>query len=171
MTPPAASSPKALPPVRTMAWTSSTMCNGCSRSVSRVAGAPPRTSTPPIAVVSQSMTVQPVPASRLVSCPTRMPGMSVIVSYMSNRPSQPLHRLRHTFMLIIHSRTRNEQIGAGLYNQRNSLFVNTAIYLHITVQVALRDDLPHMGNFRQHLRNEILSTKAGIDGHDEYMVD
>src|SRR5438874_3111416 len=78
MTPPAASSPKALPPVRTMAWTSSTMCNGCSRSVSRVAGAPPRTSTPPTAGVSQRITVQPVPASRLVSCPTRIPGMSVM---------------------------------------------------------------------------------------------
>src|ERR1700676_5271110 len=80
MTPLAASNPKALPPASKMALTPSTRCMGRSKSVSRVAGAPPRTSTPPVAGVSHKITVQPVPAARLVSCPTRMPGMSVISS-------------------------------------------------------------------------------------------
>src|SRR5712691_2150507 len=82
MTPLAASSPKALPPVSKMALTPPIRFMGRSKSVSRVAGAPPRTSTPPAAGVSHKITVQPVPASRLVSCPTRMPGTSVISSCM-----------------------------------------------------------------------------------------
>ena len=46
-TPDAASRPNALPPLSTSAVTSCTDASGASRSVSRVAGPPPRTSTPP----------------------------------------------------------------------------------------------------------------------------
>src|SRR5579884_3493553 len=111
MTPLAASRPKALPPVSRMAFTRSTRCRGRSRSVSRVAGAPPRTSTPPVAGRSQRMTVQPVPASRLVSCPTRMPGMSVMSSCIAmmflplSFSCLFLCRLNHFFV------ERSEQVG------------------------------------------------------------
>ena len=60
ITPEAASSPNALPPVSTIACTLSTMLIGLSRSVSRVPGAAPRTSTPPVAPASAMMTVHPV---------------------------------------------------------------------------------------------------------------
>ena len=64
MTPPAASSPKALPPVSTTPWTTSRLHTGFSASVSRVPGEPPRTSTPVTAPSGQRITVQPVPPSR-----------------------------------------------------------------------------------------------------------
>ena len=61
ITPSAAASPNADPPDRTTAWTRSTMLRGSSRSVSRVPGPPPRTSTPPTAPPSgASTTVVPV---------------------------------------------------------------------------------------------------------------
>src|SRR6187431_1187271 len=60
MTPFAAASPYALPPVRTTAWTRSMTVVGCNRSVSRVPGPPPRTSTPPTAPPRASTTVVPV---------------------------------------------------------------------------------------------------------------
>ncbi len=60
MTPEAASRPNALPPASRTACTCSTMFIGSSRSVSRVPGAAPRTSTPPVAPASAMMTVQPV---------------------------------------------------------------------------------------------------------------
>ncbi len=78
MTPVAASSPNADPPVSRIAYARPTRLPGRSRSVSREAGAAPRTSTPATAPFSHSTTVQPVAASRLVQCPTRMPGTSVI---------------------------------------------------------------------------------------------
>src|SRR5579859_4190747 len=81
VTPAAASSPKALPPVSRMACTSCIMQSGSSRLVSRVAGAPPRTSTAPTAGATQRTTVQPVAASRSLSWPTRMPGTSQMSSW------------------------------------------------------------------------------------------
>ena len=60
MTPPAASSPNALPPASSTAWIFSTELSGDSSSVSRVPGAAPRTSTPATAPSSTSTTVQPV---------------------------------------------------------------------------------------------------------------
>ena len=65
-TPLAASRPKADPPERQTAWTLSTVFSGRSRAVSRDAGAPPRTSTPPVAPSGATITVQPVPASSSV---------------------------------------------------------------------------------------------------------
>ena len=60
-TPSATARPNALPPVSTTALTRSTRLRGSSRSVSRVPGAPPRTSTPATAPASgASTTVQPV---------------------------------------------------------------------------------------------------------------
>ena len=50
---------------------------GSSKSVSRVPGAAPRTSTPPTAPLSTSTTVQPVGRSESVKCPTLMPGIAV----------------------------------------------------------------------------------------------
>ena len=43
-----------------------TVFSGRSKSVSRDAGAPPRTSTPPVALSGATITVQPVPASSSV---------------------------------------------------------------------------------------------------------
>ena len=62
----AAANPNALPPLSRTACTSLTRAVGRSRSVSRVPGAEPRTSTPPTAPSSQMTTVQPVAADALV---------------------------------------------------------------------------------------------------------
>ena len=69
-----------------MPWTS---VPGRRRSVSRVPGAPPRTSTPPTAPFSQRTTVQPVAARRSVQCPTRMPGTSVMASRSGRLTMRP----------------------------------------------------------------------------------
>ena len=66
MTPEAASSPKALPPLSTTAKTRSTRRAGSRRLVSLVPGEPPRTSTPPAAPSRHSTTVQPVPLTKSV---------------------------------------------------------------------------------------------------------
>ena len=79
MTPDAASRPNALPPDSTIACAICTMLTGLSRSVSRVAGAAPRTSTPAVAPASARITVQPVGRSASVWCPTLMPGTAVSV--------------------------------------------------------------------------------------------
>ena len=81
MTPPAASNPNAEPPHRATAWTDCMEFEGLSRSVSRVPGPPPRTSTAPTAPEGQATTVTPeetgFPASsRAGACPTAMPGTS-----------------------------------------------------------------------------------------------
>src|SRR5579871_1959615 len=78
ITPLAASSPKALPPERRMACAFSTAFVGDSRSVSRVPGAEPRTSTPAVAPASHKITVHPVGRSLSVWCPTLNPGTSVM---------------------------------------------------------------------------------------------
>src|SRR5947209_3746971 len=76
MTPSAAANPNALPPARTIAFAWSTSVPGRQRSISRVAGADPRTSTPTTAPASQRTTVTPVSASRSPACPATMPGTS-----------------------------------------------------------------------------------------------
>ena len=78
ITPPAASSPKALPPDSSTACTTSTAFSGESKSVSRVPGAAPRTSTPPTAPFGVRITVQPVGRRVSVKWPTLMPGTSVM---------------------------------------------------------------------------------------------
>ena len=63
-----------------MASTSLTMFTGASRSVSRVPGPPPRTSTPPTVPRGGTTTVVPVsqPRPRRWWCPTAMPATSVM---------------------------------------------------------------------------------------------
>ena len=78
MTPVAASSPKALPPVSSTACTRSTSPPGRSRSVSRVPGAPPRTSADATAPSGQRTTVQPVAACWSVQWPTSSASTAVI---------------------------------------------------------------------------------------------
>ena len=74
ITPSAAASPKADPPVSTIAWARGTVASGRSRSVSRVPGAAPRTSTEATAPASgSSTTVQPVRATGSLQWPTRTP--------------------------------------------------------------------------------------------------
>ena len=85
ITPSAAASPNAEPPVSTTASSRSTMRSGASRSNSRVAGAPPRTSPDAVVPSGNRITVQPVCASGCVQWPTRTPGMSVITL----RPPRP----------------------------------------------------------------------------------
>jgi hypothetical protein len=77
-TPVAASRPKALPPASRMPCTLSTRLVGLSRSVSRVPGAEPRTSTPPTTPSSVRITVQPVGRRSSVKWPTFTPGTSVM---------------------------------------------------------------------------------------------
>src|SRR5712691_3638553 len=77
ITPAAASRPKADPPDSTIASTRSTRVSGARSSVSRLPGAPPRTSTEATAGCSASTTVVPVMPSRSSAWPTRMPGTSV----------------------------------------------------------------------------------------------
>src|ERR687885_115679 len=84
-TPDAASSPNALPPHSTTAWTRSISVPGRHRSVSRVPGAAPRTATPATAPARHSTTVQPVSASRSDQWPTSMPATSVMASCMQGR--------------------------------------------------------------------------------------
>ena len=52
------------------------MFSGLSRSVSRVAGPPPRTSTPQTAPSGATTTVQPVPAHASCAGPTQKAGRS-----------------------------------------------------------------------------------------------
>ena len=59
-TPEAAARPNAEPPDKRMALTSCTEFSGFNKSVSRVPGAAPLTSTPPIVPLGQITTVQPV---------------------------------------------------------------------------------------------------------------
>src|SRR5829696_5198686 len=77
-TPSTAASPKALPPVRSRACVGRTAPTGPRRSVSRVPGEEPRTSTPPTAPSwpSKRTAVQPVAASLCVAWPTNTPGTS-----------------------------------------------------------------------------------------------
>src|SRR5271168_3295478 len=77
MTPDAVSRPYALPPESTIAWTCCTILMGLSRSVSRVPGAEPRTSTPAVAPASHRMTVHPVGRALSVKWPTLIPPTSV----------------------------------------------------------------------------------------------
>ena len=80
MTPVLAASPKALPPERTTACTASIMFSGLSRSVSRVAGPPPRTATPQTAPSGAMATVHPVAVRRSWACPQRKAGRSASVA-------------------------------------------------------------------------------------------
>ena len=94
--PEAASRPKADPPLNTTACTSSTVFSGLSRSVSRDAGAAPRTSTPPTAPSGATIAVHPVPPARSVKCPNLNPGISVIEMGESVDMVSPIHLLRLT---------------------------------------------------------------------------
>ena len=73
--------PNRLPPERAMPWICSAIFVGFSRSVSRVAGAAPRTSTPAVAPPSINTTVQPVGRAVRVWWPTLMPGTAVRVAF------------------------------------------------------------------------------------------
>jgi hypothetical protein len=76
-TPSDAAIPNAEPPDNTTAWTFSTRFTGARRSVSRVPGAAPRTSTPATAPSGHSTAVTPLAAETSVYCPTKMPSTSV----------------------------------------------------------------------------------------------
>src|SRR5881409_1201826 len=87
MTPSAVARPKAEPPLSATASMRATRRSGSSRSHSRVAGAPPRTSPDATVPAGSKQTVQPVRATGSVQCPTRTPGMSVITGW----PSPEIH--------------------------------------------------------------------------------
>ena len=94
MTPPAASSPKALPPASTMAWMTCAAASGLSSSLSREAGPPPRTSSPAGAPsLPSSTTVQPVPAAVFSAWPIWRLSKDVMgISFMGvSFPRMPLH--------------------------------------------------------------------------------
>ena len=96
MTPPAASSPKALPPASTMAWMTCAAACGLSNSLSREAGPPPRTSSPAGAPsLPSSTTVQPVPAAVFSTWPIWRLSKDVMgISFMGvSFPRMPLYRI------------------------------------------------------------------------------
>jgi len=66
MTPWAALSPNALPPVSRTAWTPVAFADGVSSSLSRVPGPPPRTSAAATVPSGSRTTVHPVQACRSV---------------------------------------------------------------------------------------------------------
>ena len=78
MTPSVDDRPKAEPPERQIASIASTRHDGSSRSVSRVPGAPPRTSTEATDGRSHSTTLTPERRRWSSSLPTRMPSTSVM---------------------------------------------------------------------------------------------
>ena len=78
MTPVDDAKPNALPPESTTACTDSIMFSGLSKSVSRVAGPPPRTSTPQTAPAGATSTVQPVPIRGSSAWAVRKAGRSAI---------------------------------------------------------------------------------------------
>ena len=78
MTPAAASSPNALPPVKRIPSIASIEAVGASNASSRVPGDPPRTSTPQTARAGNRSTVQPVAATGSSADPTSTPGTSTI---------------------------------------------------------------------------------------------
>ena len=84
--PPAASKPNALPPLNTIACILSALARGESRPVSRVAGPPPRISSPVGAPLSQMTTVHPVPALRFSACPIRIFSTSLVEIYRMAYP-------------------------------------------------------------------------------------
>jgi hypothetical protein len=71
ITPPADARPNALPPAKTSPWISETRLPGVKTPVSRVPGAPPRTSTAAVVPAGGKMTVQPVRPTESVQCPIR----------------------------------------------------------------------------------------------------
>ena len=73
MTPSAAASPNALPPVSRIASTRSTVASGASSAVSRVPGARPRTSHEAVEPGGGRITVQPVRRASSVKWPMRRP--------------------------------------------------------------------------------------------------
>ncbi len=80
MAPHAASNPKAEPPESMTPCTSCTVLDGFSKSVSRVAGAAPRTSTPHTAPAGATTNVQPVPREASSADPMPNAGKSAFVA-------------------------------------------------------------------------------------------
>src|SRR5262245_20234015 len=85
-TPAPASRPKAEPPDSTTASMRSAVRCGSSRSVSRVAGAPPRTSTATVAGSAKTIAVTPEARRASSACPTRTPATSVMRLRGAMRP-------------------------------------------------------------------------------------
>src|SRR5918992_1513401 len=102
-TPSTAASPKALPPVRSRAWVGRTAPTGPRRSVSRVPGEEPRTSTPTTAPSwpSKRTAVQPVAPSLCVAWPTSTPGTSQRLSSTPALGVSTLGRFRHLPLVCV----------------------------------------------------------------------
>src|SRR5919107_4200438 len=102
-TPSTAASPKALPPVRSRACVGRTAPTGPRRSVSRVPGDEPLTSTPTTASSSPSKrtAVQPVTPSLRVAWPTSTPGTSQRLSSTPALGVSTLGRFRHLPLVCV----------------------------------------------------------------------
>src|SRR5215208_3145467 len=102
-TPSTAASPNALPPVRSRPWVGRTAPTGPRRSVSRVPGEEPRTSTPTTAPSwpSKRTAVQPVPPSLCVAWPTSTPGTSQRLSSTLALRVRTLGRFRHLPLVCV----------------------------------------------------------------------
>ena len=85
MTPPAASSPKALPPEIKTACTSLTRGKPVKASIWRVLAAEPRISALPTVPGGQRITVQPVTPLKSLAWPSENPGTRVIMAEMEIR--------------------------------------------------------------------------------------
>src|SRR5699024_7915917 len=99
-----------LPPHSSTALGPLTRLPGRSRSVSRVPGAAPRTSTPPTVSGGQSTAVTPVRASRSSTWPTVMPRTSVMLpSYIAHHSSDRYVARKHRARAVL--RLYHERAG------------------------------------------------------------
>lgn len=71
------------------------------------------------------------------------------------------------------TRPSDEAVGPGVCAGTDGLLgcLDPAVYLNVHVQVAVDDPLPNLSDLVQHGGNVFLSAKAGIDRHDQDVVD
>ena len=103
------------------------MFSGLSRSVSRVAGPPPRTSTPQVAPSGAMKTVQPVPARASSACAQRNAGKSASVAGCSMAFSLATGRIDS---LIVHRGSQRSRTDVGLREAGFGSKVDSSLATH-----------------------------------------
>ena len=65
----------------------------------------------------------------------------------------------------------DEDVGASGRRASDRLGSDPAVYLEVYRQVALIDPAPQRLDLREHARDELLASEAGVDGHHEHLVE
>jgi hypothetical protein len=81
------------------------------------------------------------------------------------------HGLGYALVLVENGGTGDEQVGSCLHNLWNCSLVNAPINFYIAFEVPLDNHLPDVRDFGQNFRDEVLSPKSWVNGHDEHKVD